>query len=92
MCVRETSHKALDCYSNNPDRLLHSPCAFGQSLYRVLIHELERGMHALAVMHSSNALCENVDSAKIKLTNIDILRMASMHHIVTHCIDVSMSP
>ncbi len=33
--VRETSHTALDCYSNNPERLLFSPCAFGQSLYRV---------------------------------------------------------
>ncbi len=42
MCERETSHTALDCYSNYPERLLYSPCAFGQSLYRVLIREIER--------------------------------------------------
>ncbi len=42
MCARKTSHTALDCYSNNPERLLFSPCAFGQSLYRVLIREIER--------------------------------------------------
>ncbi len=32
VCARKTSHTALDCYSNNPERLLCSPCAFGQSL------------------------------------------------------------
>ncbi len=34
VCVRaqETSHTALDCYTNNPERLICSPCAFGQSL------------------------------------------------------------
>ncbi len=40
-------------------------------------------------------LCENVDSAKIKvpfyMTDIDILRVASMHRIVIHCIDISMN-
>ncbi len=49
-------------------------------------------MHALAVMHR-RTLCENVDSAKIKVpfytTDIDILRVASMHRIVIHCIDIS---
>ncbi len=52
-------------------------------------------MHALAVMHR-RTLCENVDSAKIKLpfytTDIDILRVASMHRIVTHRIDISINP
>ncbi len=42
MCARKTSHTARDCYSNNPERLKCSPCAFGQSLYRVLIREIER--------------------------------------------------
>ncbi len=45
-------------------------------------------MHALAVMHRWT-LCENVDIAKIKVpfyTDIDILRMASMHRI-----DISMN-
>ncbi len=51
-------------------------------------------MHALAVMHTPT-LYENVDSAKIKMpfytTDIDILRVASMHRIVIHCIDISMN-
>ncbi len=51
-------------------------------------------MHALAVMHRWT-LYENVDSAKIKVpfytTDINILRMASMHHIVIHRIDISMN-
>ncbi len=51
-------------------------------------------MHALAVMHRQT-LCENVDSAKIKVpiytTDINILRVASMHRIVIHCIDISMN-
>ncbi len=42
MCARKTSHTALDCYSNNPERLICSPCAFGQSLYRVLIRKIKR--------------------------------------------------
>ncbi len=41
MCARKTSHIALDCYSNNPERLICSPCAFGQSLYQVMIREIE---------------------------------------------------
>ncbi len=40
-------------------------------------------------------LCENVDSAKIKVsfytTDIDILRVASMHRIVIHRIVISMN-
>ncbi len=47
-------------------------------------------MHALVVMHRQTY--ENVDSAKIKVpfytTDIDILRVASMHRIVIHCIDI----
>ncbi len=50
-------------------------------------------MHALAVMHRWT-LCENVDSVKIKVTfyttDIDILRVASMHHIIIHRIDRSI--
>ncbi len=52
-------------------------------------------MHALAVMHR-RTLCENVDSAKIKVpiytTDIDILRVASMYGIVRHRIDESLHP
>ncbi len=51
-------------------------------------------MHALVVMHR-RTLCENVDSAKIKVPfytlDIDILRVALMHRIVIHCIDISMN-
>ncbi len=47
----------------------------------------------LAVMHRWT-LCANVDSSKIKVliytTDIDILRVASMHHIIRHRIDVSI--
>ncbi len=50
-------------------------------------------MHSLVVFHR-RTLYENVDSAKIKVpfytTDIDILRVASMHHIVIHCIDISI--
>ncbi len=60
-----------------------SPCAFGQSLYRVLTREIKQEC-TLAVMHRLT-LCENVDSAKIKvpfyITDIDILCVASMHRI-----------
>ncbi len=52
-------------------------------------------MHALAVMHR-RTLCENVDSAKIKVpfytTDINILSMASMHRIVIHRIDIYIDP
>ncbi len=82
VCAWETSHTAL--HSNNPERLLCWLCAFRQSLYRVLIREIER---EVAVMHR-RTLCENVDSAKIKVTfytiNIDILHVASMHRIIIH--------
>ncbi len=39
--TRKTSHTALDCYSKSPERLVCSSCTFGQSLYRVLIREIE---------------------------------------------------
>ncbi len=42
MCAWETSHTALNYYSNNPKCLLCSPRAFRQCLYRVLIREIER--------------------------------------------------
>ncbi len=42
MCARETSHTALNYYSNNPERLLCSPRAFRQCLYRVLTREIEQ--------------------------------------------------
>ncbi len=51
-------------------------------------------MHALDVIHR-RTLYENVDRAIIKVpfytTDIDILRVASMHRIVIHCIDISMN-
>ncbi len=63
------------------------------SLYRVLVREIERECTHLVVIHK-RTLCENVDSAKIKVpfytTAIDILRVASMHRIVIHCIDISI--
>ncbi len=67
MCVRKTSHTALDCSTNNPEILKCSPCAFRQSLYLVLPDTWDwTRMHALVVMHR-RTLYENVDSAKIKL-------------------------
>ncbi len=96
ICVRalETFHTVRDFYSN-PKHLLCSPRAFGQSLYRVLPDRWDwTRMHALEVIHRWK-LCENVDSVKIKVpfytTDIDILRVASMHRIVIHCIDISMN-
>ncbi len=50
-------------------------------------------MHALAVINR-RTLCENVDSAKIKVpfytTDINTLHVASMHRIIIHCIDISI--
>ncbi len=50
-------------------------------------------MHALVVMHR-RTLYENVDRVKIKvrfyMTDIYILRVASMHRIVIHCIEISI--
>ncbi len=69
--------------------------AFGQSLYRVLIDTWDwTRMHALVVMHR-RTLCENVDSAIIKVpfytTNIYILCVASMHRIIMYrYIDISI--
>ncbi len=68
MCARETFHTARDCYSNNPEHLLCSPHAFRQSLYRVLPDTWDWSRkHTLVVIHR-RTLCENVDSAKIKVT------------------------
>ncbi len=89
MCAWKTSHTARDCSANNPERLLCSPCVFGQSPDT---WDWTR-MQVLVVMHR-RTLNENVDSAKIKVafytTDIDILRVASMHRIVIHCIDISI--
>ncbi len=41
-CARKSSHTARDCAANNPECLKCPPCAFGQSFYRVLIHEIEQ--------------------------------------------------
>ncbi len=100
MCARKTSHTALDCYSNNPERLICSPCAFGQSLYRVLIQKIdhfekfEQECTRWWVKHR-RTLYVNVDSVKTKVpfytTDRDILRVVSMHRIVIHCIDISMN-
>ncbi len=50
--------------------------------------------HVLAEMHR-RTLCEIVDCAKIKepfyTKDIDILRVASMHRIIIHCIDIYRS-
>ncbi len=50
-------------------------------------------MHALVVMHR-RTLYENVDRVKIKvrfyITDIYILRVASMHRMVIHCIEISI--
>ncbi len=90
MCAQKTS-QLLDCYSNNLERFICS------CLRAVLTSSPDTWdwtrMHGLAVMHR-RTFCENVDSAKIKVTfyttDIDILRVASMHRIVIHCIDISI--
>ncbi len=90
-CVRKSYHTARECATNNPECLKCSPCAFGQCLYRVPDTWDWTRMHALAVMHR-RILCENVDSVKIKVpfytTDIDMLRVTSMHRIAIHCIDI----
>ncbi len=51
-------------------------------------------MHALHVIHR-RTLYENVDSAIRKVPfntiDIDILRVASVHRIIIHCIYISMN-
>ncbi|XP_058601141.1 nectin-3-like protein isoform X2 [Onychostoma macrolepis] len=39
MCAQKTSHTALDCSANNPERLLRSPCAFGVWANKVVVPE-----------------------------------------------------
>ncbi len=94
MCAWETSNTVLDCYSNNPEHLLCSHCAFRAVLKSSPDKWVWMRMHVLVVMHR-RTLCENVDSAKIKVpfytTDIDILHVASMHRIVIHRIDISMN-
>ncbi len=51
-------------------------------------------MRMRALVVKNRQTYENVDSAKIKVpsytTDIDILRVASMHCIIIHCIDISI--
>ncbi len=60
---------------------------------RSVFAQLDAAVYSHAVIHRPT-LCENVDSAKIKVTfyttDIDILRVTSMHRIVIHCIDISI--
>ncbi len=42
VCARAIQMCASDFHAHNPERLICSPCAFGQSLYRVLTCEFER--------------------------------------------------
>ncbi len=81
------SHTALDCYSNIPELgvLVSSPDMWAWTR-----------MHALVVMYRWT-LCENVDSAKIKVpfytTDINVLHVALMHRIVISIhIDESLHP
>ncbi len=89
MCARKTSHSARLFRQQSRASFMLALC-----LRAVLISSPDTWdwtrMHALVVMHR-RTLCENVDSAKIKVTfyttDIDILRVALMHRIVIHRID-----
>ncbi len=92
VCAENFSHSArLFCQQSRVSFML-TLC-----LWAVLISSPDMRVwtrtHALAVMHR-RTLCENVDSAKIKVpiytTDIDILCVASIHRIVRHHIDVSI--
>ncbi len=89
-CVSGVCVCASDCFANNPERFICSPVPSGSSYIESWYVRLMR-MHSLAVMHRQT-LYENVDSDKIKvpfyMTDIDMLRVASMHRIVTHFIDI----
>ncbi len=93
VCAENFSHSARLLLQQSRASYMLSLC-----LRAVLISSPDtwdwRRMHALVVIHR-RTLCENVDSAKIKMpfytTDIDILRVTSMHRIVIHCIDISMN-
>ncbi len=104
VCFRCVCACVLQCaenFSHSARLLLQQSWAFytlALCLRAVLISSPDtwdwRRMHVLKVMHR-RTLHENVDSAKIKVpfytSDIDILRVASMHRIVIHCIDISMN-
>ncbi len=97
MCVRaRASDVCVENFSHST-RLFRQQCRasfmLALCLRAVLISSPDTWdwtrMHALVIMHR-RTLYENVNSAKIKAafytTDIDILRVASMHRIVIHCI------
>ncbi len=102
-CVHRKLHIAVDCSANNPERfscstvclravLISSPDTWdGMRMQWECILLNEDAMRMFAVMHRQT-LCANVDSAKIKMpiytTDIDIMRVSSMHRTVRHRIDV----
>ncbi len=61
LCEWESSHTAHDCYSNNPECLLCSPCAFGQSLYRVSRH---------VRMNENASIGDNADGHYVKMWTV----------------------
>ncbi len=86
------SHSAR-LFTQQSRAFICSPRAFVQSLYRVLTREIERGMHALAVMLDGNYMemwpCQN--KGAFLYSRHRYLRVASMHRIVIHCINISMN-
>ncbi len=98
MCVRA----CVGIFSHSARLLLQHSRKFymlALCLQAVFISSLETWdwtrMHVLAGMHR-RTLNENVDCVKIKVRfytiDIDILRVASMHLIVIHCIDRYIDP
>ncbi len=96
--VWETFHTAHDCYSNNPESLLCSPHAFGQSLYQSWHLRLNEnacvGCNAYTDIMWKCGQCQNKGAFLYyrywHTTDIDILHVASMYRIVIHCIDISI--
>ncbi len=92
VCAGNFSHSAQLLLQQSRTSFMLAPC-----LRAVLISSPDTWdwtrMHALVVIHR-RTLCEKVHSAKIKVpfytTDIYILRVASMHRIVIHRIDISI--
>ncbi len=92
VCAGNFSHSARLLIQQSWASFMLAPC-----LRAVLISSPDTWdwtrMQALVVIHR-RTLCENVDSAKIKVpfytTDIDILHAASMHRIVIHRINISI--
>ncbi len=74
---------------NNPERFICCPRAFVQSLYRVLTREIERECRRWRLCFDGNYM--KMWKVSFYTPDIDILRVASMHRIVIHCIDISMN-